>query len=526
MWDYLALALALGATSVLAAFGGLAVLTLLQWSAPQRRPASIFREGEDATVFLFDDKDLVDATPSAHRLLSGSSFIDRPWYALMERLAVRFENLEERLEDLVTTGSVVLNGLPRAGAQHISLRADLRGGLTKITLVNPGREANSHWGDVLTVHALDSELVELRDATNAAPFPMWRLTKEGEITWANASYMELLCRAPITEMTANWPLPAIFDLTHEKGDVKTKPLRRLSPDRSGWFDVVVRPVSDGLVCYALPADVAVVAEASLQDFKQTLANTFAELSTGLAVFDHTRRLQLFNPALAKLIDVPVELLLKRPALFTLLDGMRDRNMLPEPKDYKSWRRQMVDLEAMSVRGEYRETWYLPNGRAFQVVGRPYPNGAVALMIDDVTDQVVRDRLFRAELDVALAVLNQVDEAVIVLSAVGRPVFANARYRALWGHDPVAMPPKDGAIELLEGWRAATASSVVWSAMESVISGSRSEIPQHAVQLHDGRQLVCRVTFLNDGASCVFFRERPSVNSGSDEEVPYQRAASA
>jgi PAS domain-containing protein len=181
---------------------------------------------------------------------------------------------------------------------------------------------------------------------------------------------------------------------------------------------------------------------------------------------------------------------------------------------------------MSVRGEYRETWYLPNGRAFQVVGRPYPNGAVALMIDDVTDQVVRDRLFRAELDVALAVLNQVDEAVIVLSAVGRPVFANARYRALWGHDPVAMPPKDGAIELLEGWRAATASSVVWSAMESVISGSRSEIPQHAVQLHDGRQLVCRVTFLNDGASCVFFREHPSVNSGSDEEVPYQRAASA
>jgi PAS domain-containing protein len=357
---------------------------------------------------------------------------------------------------------------------------------------------------VLTVHALDSELVELRDASNAAPFPIWRLVEGGEIGWANTAYMELLCKAPPTGVGHAWPLPQLFDLSHAKGDAKNKPLRRLSPDRSGWFDVVVRQVSDGIVCYALPADTAALAEGALQDFKQTLTNTFAELSTGLAVFDHNRKLQLFNPALAKLIDAPVDFLLKRPALFALLDGMRDRNMLPEPKDYKSWRHQMVDLEATSLRGEYKETWHLPNGKALRVVGKPYPNGAMALMIDDITDQITRDRLFRGELDVAMAVVNSMDEAVVAFSAVGQPVFSNNTYRRLWGHDPITLAKKAGLTVVLDAWRAKTAPSLVWTEVETALGGQPADFGPCLVELLDGTALTFRMALLPDGGTAIFF----------------------
>lgn len=512
------LAAGLGATAVLSVIGGLIVLTVLQRPHDDKGKTSIFREGNDATVFLFDGEDLLDATPSAYRLLTGSTFTDKPWFALLERLSTRFENLEERLAEVAINGSVALSGLPREGAQPIALRADLRGGLTKITLVNPAREVMPHHGDTLTVHALDSELQELRDASNAAPFPIWRVMANGDITWANTAYMHLIAKVPRPENVPEWPLRVLFDLAQAKGDAKGKALRRLGPDESGWFDIEIRKVSEGKVCYALPAQATVLAEGALQDFKQTLTNTFAEMSTGLAVFDHNRKLQLFNPALAKLIDMPVELLLKRPALFALLDGMRDRNMLPEPKDYKTWRHQMVALEATSLRGEYNETWHLPNGKAFRVVGRPYPNGALALMVDDITDQVTRDRLSRVELSLALAVVNQMEDAVVVFSAVGKPVFANASYRNIWNHDPMGMEPKTGAIDVLEIWRAQSEPSLVWSEVEAALSGDSGDTAPQAVRLLDGRFLNCRLITLPDGGKCMTFRIAPQGqhSAGKDE----------
>ncbi len=506
MWDHLALAAGLGATVVLSVIGGLFVLTILQKAQPNTYSNSIFREGEDATVFLFDEADLVDATPSALRLLTGSKFPDKPWYALMELLSPRFDNLEERLREVALAGSVMLSGSERIGGQPISLRAEQRGGLTKLTLVNPVRAQKPNSVDALTVHALDSELMELRDATNAAPFPIWRNLTSGEITWANAAYMDIICKVPAPDGVPDWPLRAMFDLGPAKGDVKGRPLRRQGPDKAGWFDVVTSKVSEGTVSFAMPADLAFAAESLLQDFKQTLTNTFAELSTGLAVFDHNRKLQLFNPALARLIDMPVEYLLKRPGLFVLLDAMRDNKLLPEPKDYKSWRHQMVDLESMSLRGEYRDTWYLPNGKAFRVVGRPYPNGALALMIDDITDEVVRNRLFRAELDIAMAVVNKIEEAVIVFSVLGQAVFANDRYRSLWGHDPVGGSKPDNGITILEKWRAQTAPSLFWSAVESALAGAPAVIPPQTIDMIDGQQLTCQVLPLADGGSCILFRQ--------------------
>lgn len=506
MWDSLLLAAGLGSTAVLSVIGGLIVLTILQKRNADGTTTSIFREGPEATIFLFDGEDLVDATPSAFRLLSGSVFTDKPWFALMERLSARFESLESRLAEVAMTGSVVLAGIPRDGGHPVSLRAEMRGGLMKIALVTPGREGLVQHGDILTVQALDHELQDLRDASNAAPFPIWRVLPNGEVMWANAAYMESIARVPRPADVADWPIRPLFDLSHVKSDTKGKPLRRSDLAGIAWFDITIRAAGEGYLCYALPADATISAEGALADFKQTLANTFAELSTGLAVFDHNRKLQLFNPALARLIEIPVEVLLKRPALFALLDGMRDRNMLPEPKDYKSWRHQMVALEATSLRGEYKETWHLPNGKAFRVVGRPYPNGALALMVDDITDQITRDRLFRTELDTALTIMDKMDEAVVAFPSVGKPVFANEAYRAMWGHDPVVLARRDGAIAVLEAWRAQSGPSLVWTEIEAVLGGETADIGRQTVQMTDGRTIACRMMLLGDGGVCLMFRQ--------------------
>ena len=63
-------------------------------------------------------------------------------------------------------------------------------------------------------------------------------------------------------------------------------------------------------------------------------------------------------------------------------------MMPEPKDYRSWRQQMSDLEAAAQNGTYEETWALPTGQTYRVTGRPHPDGAVALLFEDISAEVL------------------------------------------------------------------------------------------------------------------------------------------
>ncbi len=502
MWENLVLASGFAATAVLSALGGLVLLTALRLRAgPDPRP-TLFREGEDATVFLFDGERLVDATPSGYRFLSGSRAIDAPWIGLLERLAPRFDNLAGRLAQVAMTGSLVLT----ASAGHaLALRAETRGGLTKITLIGPERHADPLGGDILTVQALDHELQDLRDVTNAAPFPIWRALDNGDIVWANGAYMDMVAKLGSDGLTPTWPLPAIFAVNAAISGPERWAHRSAAPLGLGMFDVVARECDGGRLHYAIPAHDAVSAEGALVDFKRTLTNIFAELSTGLAVFDAQRNLQTFNPALADLVRLPIDFLLARPTLFNLLDALRDRGMLPEPKDYRSWRHQMVNLEASAVRGDYDEAWHLPNGKTFRVIGRPYPNGALALMIHDITDQITRDRLFRAEFEVLRSAINMVQDGVVVFSASGQVLLKNTAYLTLWDADPDVLLGLGGLAAIFDHWRDRSAPHPFWADAEAaVISGEALPGGTHDIRLNDGRLVTCRCVALSDGAVAIFF----------------------
>ena len=132
--------------------------------------------------------------------------------------------------------------------------------------------------------------------------------------------------------------------------------RQLQGRPTQWFDLICQQEGDLQLIFAIPADVAVHAETALRDFLQTLTKTFAQLPIGLAIFDRQRQLQLFNPALLDLTGLPADFLSLRPSFLAVLDALRDRNMLPEPKDYRGWRRQIVDMENAAASGLYEETW--------------------------------------------------------------------------------------------------------------------------------------------------------------------------
>jgi PAS domain-containing protein len=279
-----------------------------------------------------------------------------------------------------------------------------------------------------------------------------------------------------------------------------------APEDQGWHEATAVDQPAGRTIFAIPADRLVRTEVSLRNFRQTLTKTFAHLPIGLAIFDRDRQLALFNPALLDLTALPADFLSSRPTLFAFLDAMRDRNMIPEPKDYRSWRRQMADLEKAAASGRYEETWILPSGQTYRVMGRPHPDGAMALLFEDISTEMSRTRRYRADLELGQSVIDAMEESVAVFSASGGLLMANAAYSRLWNHEPETTLEDMGIGTMVAHWRAGSAPSELWAQAEDFVTalGDRCEWTGEA-RLNDGRLVRCRFTPLSGSTTAISFR---------------------
>lgn len=512
------LAFGLVITAALIAMACLLMITALQGKTGV--PVSVFAGQSGGTVLIFDGETLVDATPQARAMIAGGMESGGAWFRALARLEPMFPGLLTRLEGLQREGRFILCSREDISPPLV-LRAEHLGGLTRLTLVDGDGEAARPGSDGLAELALRDELAHLRDTLARAPLPVWRETAEGEVIWANGPWLAAAAAQLEPGKELSWPLPAIFG---DPVPAEAGPQRRALRNAGGteWFDVIARAAPDpapgaGRFCYALPADRLVAAENSLREFTQTLAKTFAQLPIGLAIFDRSRVLQMFNPALMDLTGLPVDFLIARPTIPALLDALRERSMLPEPKDYRSWRRQMAEMEQAAASGLFEETWTLPSGQTWRVSGRPHPNGALAFMIEDISTEMSRTRRYRADLELGQAVIDGLPDAVVVFAQDGSVAMANAAARALWGEDLLRLPSDDE--KPIARWRRQTAPTLLWNDLEDFIGLFGPRDPWDGeLRMTDGRALTCRIAPMPHGATLVTFRLGPPAGTQRDDST--------
>ena len=498
-----AMALSIALTALAAAFAGIGTLALL---SPRRGASApgLFADTPAGTVLLFDGETLIDASPAARSMLAAASVQGSAWQRLMSFLSVRFPQVEDRIASLQRDGRFVMDSLPTEREDRLTLHAEWRGGLTRLSLSGPEDDGKFPIIDPMTQRAMAQELSMLRDVVAKAPFPIWLEHPNGTPLWSNLDYM-LRAEDPLSEDGAQgWPLPRL-----SPGPVRDGQRLQIESGADGadWIEAAVCMAPSGRIVFGLPITPLVQAEASLREFTQTLTKTFAHLPIGLAIFDRHRRLALFNPALLDLTTLPIDFLTGRPMLSDCLDRMRELRMIPEPKDYRQWRRRMAEIEEEASSGIYEEVWHLPGAQIYRVLGRPHPDGALALLFEDITTETTRTRRYRADVELGQSVLDAVGEAVAVFSAAGLLVMSNAAYASLWGHDPSSFVGADSSIVALAAqWRDQTAPTKLWSQAEAFVGtlGDRREWSAGA-RLDDGRSLTCRFVPLPGGATMIAFR---------------------
>lgn len=521
MGSDLVLGLGLGLTSILAAAGGLLLLLAFQSNRPKGHN-SIFEDRARGTLFLFDGETLVDCTPGGRAALAASPAQGGMWVRLLAYLSPMFPEIDHHLARLREQGIVTLEGQDSEGMPML-LRAEYRGGLTRISL-SDALETGGPGPDAMAHRAMTEELASLRAMLSHAPIMAWRERPDGEVIWANTDYVMAAAERLEPGQEMSWPLPRLFERIATAQGVAGQRQKLLRHDGTPhWYELTVAADDSGRRVYALPCDAAVQAEANLRDFLQTLAKTFAHLTTGLAVFDKNRKLQLFNPALLDLTGLAPDFLSARPTVVTMLDAMREKNMVPEPKDYRRWRQSLVEMEGADDQGVYEETWPLAGGQTYRVVGRRHGNGSMALMFEDISGEVSRTRRYRADLELGQAAIDAMDEGLAVFSETGQLVMSNRAYTALWGSDPMDRVAEAGIRGVSDFWAAQTAPSKLWAEMRDFIGtlGDREAWSAEA-RLLDGRRLICRLAPLTGGGTLVGFRTATDLREAQDPATALHR----
>jgi PAS domain-containing protein len=501
----------------------LALLFLTKVSTKVTKGDSINQASDGAaTVFLFDDGLLLDTNCVDTNLLSSPDTRITDLDHFVGLLSPRFPDLRDRISEIDDLGRQRFQSVEDMSV----LTAEPVMGLLRFQLQDGEIEDPQTKLNAQRIEAMEEELNTLRATTENGPFLAWRQRADGTITWANHAYQDLV--QLVDNGTAEaWPPRHVFDLTLLQQAHESRASRRLAlkvgeNDRQRWFECYSAKVGSEILFSAIDVDATVLAETQLREFMQTLTKTFAHLTIGLAIFDRARRLALFNPALTDLTSLPVDFLTGRPTLIGFLDRLRERQMVPEPKDYSSWRRQMADLEAAATDGTFAETWSLPNGQTYRVTGRPHPDGAVAFLFEDISAEMSLTRRFKSELEMGQAVLDSMQDAVAVFSSNGVLSLSNEAYSDLWGTDPSASLNDIGIVDATRTWMARSAPTPLWGELRDFVGQTQNRDEWSAdLRLSDGRGLTCNVIPLSAGATLVRFAEGRTKQSA--DEVQSKRA---
>lgn len=328
--------------------------------------------------------------------------------------------------------------------------------------------------------AFDPNVLATTAIDNSADL-VW-IAFQGAAIWQNRT-----CRERMAELGQAAPTLAIFGLRSEPSAADGNRRGHLAlGDEDRFFDISIRTVGDFKVIHAKDASAVLDAERELQRFLQTLTDTFAHIPIGLAIFDRSRNLALFNPALADLFELEPEWLARRPGLRTFLDHLRNDGKLPEPKDFKDWRQQIEVLERSAESGNYQEDWHLPNGRVFRVSGRPHPKNAVAFLFEDISKTVAIERSYRTELEHMYNTFDALTSAIMIFDANGQVAFSNQAFADIWGEDAATSLSAPNTTDMTRLWQQRCEPSPVWGDFRDFAAdyGERSNW-QAVVKILDG-----------------------------------------
>lgn len=492
-----------------ALIGAALIATLGRAMNARLAQSQLLNRGALSPVFLFDGDALSDATLDAHKMIKQAPTHQTDRQAVIALFQDRFPTLDYVMSHL-SPGTT--ENMTAADDSGHSLQIEDLEGLVRLTLMGASQDDHAFISDNAAQEGLSREVSFLQDLTNTTPQMIWTQDFHGKLTWANAAYMTLSDQlsGQKDNETRVWPEAAIFPDVYMDAAREPRTQRAMltmpGTEEELWFDVTSRKTSTGSVHFANSAADAVIAEQSKVKAMQTSARLFSNLASGLAIFDQKRQLAIFNPRLTDLTRLEPRFLTSRPTVDMFLDALRESRVLPEPKDYASWRDQFSALETAAKAGTYCENWELIDGQTFRVTGKPYEDKSFVFLFDDITAEVNLTRRFRTDIETGQGVMDAQDHAIAVFSANGTLVLSNKAYKEMWDTNHESSMTAHQLRSEIAIWQGQSAAGPDWGDLRNYISGgNRGQKWMEHLILENGRDVQCEAEGINANMTMVSFK---------------------
>ncbi|MEM6488048.1 MAG: PAS-domain containing protein [Pseudomonadota bacterium] len=506
MFDLLTIILLIMAA--IAAVAGYRAIALSHSLAHERRRVADLTAG---IVFRAEGERILDLSREATRLtgaVTGTSLRE----VLGEQLADGREEALSAVDQLIDRGQPMrllvsdrsgapyeLSGRPKGGELIVTLSdaslmvTELRKSQARILARERALELGGH--ERRTMSAL----------LDAGAAIAWQRAADGSIAWSAGSVATRQGNVSATQTTQLLRARPGDAEPDETGIVRTRleilPAGAIEPLP---LQVIEAPSEGGGASgLATDATVAAQAERTLGRFVQTMTETFAHLTAGLAIFSPEQKLVLFNPALAQLLQLDPAWLANRPSLRDVIDALRANRRAPETGDFHGWRARILALFDQPERADFDEVWHLADGTNIKVLARPHPHGSLAFVFDDISDRVRLEQRFRQSIDLQEATLDRLEEGLAVFGTDGRLQIVNDAFNRIFGTDEQTVYPGRHAREIVQLCRDLTVETEVWDRVTGFITSEETRGAwSERLTLGSNRTLRIRLAPLPGGATMM------------------------
>ena len=353
------------------------------------------------------------------------------------------------------------------------------------------------------------ERVTLRNLVAEAPIIAWNRSPEGQINWADGEIRTRTSAVTATEAV---------DLIVARTKLSTQPTLAGEPQKSR-IEIVLNEGAESValhvvevvrangdrIGFATDAGTAASAERTLTRFVQTMTETFAHLTVGLAIFDRNQTLALFNPALVQMWQLEPSWLARRPSLRDIVDELRASRRLPELQDFHKWRAELLSLFDNTEAADYEELWHLSNGSNIRVLARPHPHGSLAFIFDDVTERMRLEQRYRHSIDLRRVTLDRLNEGIAVFGSNGLLQFINQAFHEIWGTNSETVYAAMHIRQFIPLCQQLSREHDVWKQLHSFVTGEEHRREwETQIETHAGYVLNARFVPLPDGSTMAVF----------------------
>ena len=469
-----------------------------------------FLAGEPQIVVVWDRADaeprvegefnLVSEAMNPHRILSFNGWLE-------PQTAAR---IEEAVAKLLSRGEPFLMTVASLKGRHLEVSGRAFGGNAVMRI----RDVS---GDRLELVRLQESFAEaeaalagFRKVLDALPHPAWLRGRDGRIDLAQR---RLRARARTEGPQAGRPVGRTVrsrGAARGRGGARPPPAcgarasTRQSPAQRRPFEALEVASEAGAVGLAIDLSESEALRAEKDRQNNAYKNLLDRLATAVAIFDRGKRLDFYNAAYRQIWSLDAAFLDQRPTDSEILDHLRNRRLLPEQADFRSWKAEILSTyQAMET---VESVWHLPDGRALRVAASPNAEGGVTYLYDDNTQSFALATQVNALTRLQGETLDAVKEGVAVFGADGRLRLVNRAFAHIWGVPAPHASERPHFDDVSRGCLPLILDPDKWENLRGAALGLvEQRRPVGArIERSDGKILECAALPLPDGGTVMTF----------------------